>query len=402
MSTGKKKIQALNRKGEPETGVYYRLVPKLGDPSKLEKSFIVTFYDQQGKFRESVVGREGKHAMTVAKAKAIRVHLIEGKEKPHVEKVQERKAEQAAEKARLEAEENRPTLARLWAAYQEQKSEIKSNAQDRSRWNKYLAPAFAEKEPAELVTMDLDRLRLKLKKDGHSPQTVKHVLALFRRLVRFGVKRGLCPSPDPSRLHMEMPRVNNQKTEFLTPDQIERLLDALDNCDDWRPVAVVKLALSTGMRRGEILKLQWDHVDVKRGFLLIIDPKGGKPASIPLNETAKAAIQEIPKTESPYLFPARGGRGHIADLNKPLRKIKKLAGLPDDFRTLHGLRHHFASSLACAGAPLHVVQRLLNHASPVMTQRYAHLSDEAMRNVSSMMDAALTPAKLSNVVVLNR
>jgi len=54
-------------------------------------------------------------------------------------------------------------------------------------------------------------------------------------------------------------------------------------------------------------------------------------------------------------------------MNRPLRKIKQLAGLPDDFRVLHGLRHHFASSLVSAGVPLHVVQRLLNHASPVMT-----------------------------------
>ena len=63
-----------------------------------------------------------------------------------------------------------------------------------------------------------------------------------------------------------------------------------------------------------------------------------------------------------------------------LSKIKKEAGLPKDFRPLHGLRHHYASMLASSGkVDMYVLQKLLTHKSPLMTQRYAHLRDEALR-----------------------
>jgi site-specific recombinase XerD len=368
-------------------GVFFRYVEKRPGPGK-EKSYSVTYW-KNGKLVEARVGKQSQ-GMSDKQAQVERGKLMLGETMTRTEA--KRKAQEEAKAAQLaqEQERDRPTIGRLWEVYREQKGEIASEGMDRSRWNKYLAPAFADKEIGDIVTLDLDRLRMKMKKDGASPQTIKHVLALFRRIVRFGVQRGLCPAPDPSRLHIEMPRVNNQVTEFLTPDQVDRLLEALDRCDDWRPVAVVKIALSTGMRRSEILKLQWAQIDMERGFIRIVAPKGGADCSIPLNETARAAIQAIPRTDSPYLFPGKGGRGHVQDMNRPLREIKQLAGLPDDFRILHGLRHHFASSLASAGVPLHVVQRLLNHASPVMTQRYAHLSNEALLNGSAAMDAALS------------
>jgi integrase len=371
-------------------GVYFRWVEKRPGPGQ-EKSFSVTYW-KDGKLVEARVGKQSQ-GMSDKQAQLERNRLMTGEALTRTQAKAKAEEEAQAAKAAKDAEENRPTLAYLWEAYREQKSEIRSAASDRGRWTKHLAPVFADKEPQEIVTLDLDRLRLKLKKDGASPQTVKHVLALFRRLVRFGVRRGLCPAPDPSRLHIEMPKVSNQKTEFLTPDQVEKLLEALDKCEDWRPVAVLKLALSTGMRRGEILKLQWQDIDQERGFILIRDPKGGKPASVPMNETSRAAIAAIPLTESPYLFPGKNGKGHVSDLNKPLAKLKKAANLPADFRVCHGLRHHYASSLVSAGVDLYTVQRLLNHASPVMTQRYSHLRDETLKNGAAVMDAALNPAK---------
>lgn len=371
-------------------GVYFRWVEKRPGPGQ-EKSFSVTYW-KDGRLVEARVGKQSQ-GMSDKQAQLERNKLMTGEALTRTQAKAKAEEEAAAARLAQEQEQNRPTLAYLWERYQEQKSEIKSNAQDRSRWTKYLAPAFGAKEPHEIVTLDVDRLRLKLKKDGASPQSVKHVLALFRRLVRFGVQRGICPAPDPSRLHMEMPRVNNIVTEFLTPDQVERLLEALDKCEDWRPVAAVKLALSTGLRRSEILKLQWQDIDQERGFIRIVTPKGGRDASVPMNETCKAAIRAIPRTESPFLFPGKYGKGHLQDMNKPLRKIKQLAGLPENFRVLHGLRHHYASSLASAGVDLYTIQRLLNHASPVMTQRYSHLRDETLKNGAAVMDAALNPAK---------
>ena len=66
---------------------------------------------------------------------------------------------------------------------------------------------------------------------------------------------------------------------------------------------MMKMALYTGMRRGEILKLKWQDVDFQRGFIFISDPKGGPDQKIPLNDTAKDLLETVPKTKSPYVFP---------------------------------------------------------------------------------------------------
>ncbi len=374
-------------------GVFYRIVPRLGGKGE-EKSYFAV-YKVRGKIVETAVGRQFLDDMTPAKAAKQRALLIEGKAQTREEEREADRQQKAQEEARIAVEENRPTLARLWAAYREQKSGIKSEAQDRSRWTKYIAPAFADRTPQEIVTLDLDRLRLKLKKQGHSPQTVKHCLALFRRIVRFAVLRGLCPPVDPQRLHLEMPRVDNMKTEYLDRPEVDRLLEAMDRCEDWRPVAVLKIAMLTGMRRGEILKLQWRDLDLERGFIAIRDPKG-KPTTLPLSEAALTVFKGIPRHESNcHLFPAKDGPGHLVDMNRPLRKLKQAANLPADFRVCHGLRHHFASTLASKGVSLHVVQRLLNHSDPKMTMRYSHLQDEALRNgAAAMADELNSQAKV--------
>lgn len=68
--------------------------------------------------------------------------------------------------------------------------------------------------------------------------------------------------------------------------------------------------------------------------------------------------------------------------------MKREAGLPGDFRPLHGLRHAFASFLASSGkVDLYTLQKLLTHNSPQMTQRYAHLADEALQRAASVADS---------------
>jgi len=139
------------------------------------------------------------------------------------------------------------------------------------------------------------------------------------------------------------------------------------------------------MRRGELLKLKWDDIDFERGFIHIRGPKGGKDQTIPLNQSARVVLENHPHNDdSPYVFPGRQGKQR-SDFKKPVNRIKERAGLPQDFRPLHGLRHTYASMLASSGqVDLYTLQKLLTHKSPLMTQRYAHLRDEALRRASDL------------------
>jgi integrase len=146
----------------------------------------------------------------------------------------------------------------------------------------------------------------------------------------------------------------------------------------------MKLVLLTGMRRSELFNLRWPDVDLDRGFINIRDPKGGPSQTIPLNEAARELLVDHERTESPFVFFGRGGQKRVT-ISHAVDRIKRRAGLPKDFRPLHGLRHAYASMLASSGkVEMYTLQKLLTHKSPVMTQRYAHLRDEALKRASEV------------------
>ena len=343
-------------------------------------------YRRDGKLIEEKAGRQFQDAMTPARAARIRAERLEGKAPSNQAKREAVKAAKAAEAGRM-------TLGRIWEEFERQKADLKSARDDKSRWRLYIEKGFAEKEVAEVVTLDVDRVRHRLLKAGKAPATVKQALVLLKRIINFGVRKGMCPAPDPSRLHFEMPVVRNDRTEDLSPDELARLLAAMDEDTNFQAANLMKMALFTGARRSELFRLKWEHIDYERGFILLVDTKGGGDQKIPLNEAARALLQSHPRTESEYVFPGRGGRLRT-DIRKQVDRIKRRAGLPKDFRPLHGLRHVYASMLASSGqVDMYTLQKLLTHKSPQMTQRYAHLRDDAMKRAAGVASDIMSGIK---------
>jgi integrase len=181
-----------------------------------------------------------------------------------------------------------------------------------------------------------------------------------------------------------MPKVNNEKTEDLTTEQLKNLLKAIGRSEDIQAANIMRIALLTGMRRGELFKLKWNDIDFERRFINIRTPKGGPDQKVPLNDATRVVLENHPRKNSSYVFPGRGGKQRT-DIKKAVNKIKNEAGLPKDFRPLHGLRHFYASTLASSGqVDMYTLQKLLTHKSPQMTQRYAHLRDDALRRASDL------------------
>ncbi len=351
-------------------GVFFLEGTRAGKP---ERIFYISFY-KDGKRIEEKAGRQFKDNMTAAKANRIRSLKIEGALLTNQERREEIEA-------RKKAEADKWTIDRLWTCYKESKPDFKGLITDQSRYKKYLEIPFGDMEPKDILALDVDRMRIKLLKKK-SKQTVSNILELLRRISNFAIKKQLCPGIG---FVIEMPKVNNLVTEDLTPEQIKKLLEVIDA--DIHPQAgpMMKLALLTGMRRGEMFKLKWKHIDTERGFVTLRDPKGGgQNQTIPLNDSARELLENHSRTQSPFVFPGRGGKQRV-NINKPVNKIKAKAGLPEDFRPLHGLRHVYASALASSGkADLYTIQRLLTHKSPQMTMRYAHLRDETLKNASQV------------------
>ena len=354
------------------TGVFYREARRIGK-SGWEKVFYILF-KQDGKVIEEKVGREKAEKMTPIKASKIRAQRIEGE-------LPSPKERRTKFQETLQAVRNRWTFDKIWREYLASKPDLKGIVTDRNRYEKHLQPMLGRKEPKDLVYLDIERLKRKLMKD-HKPGTVKNVMELLRRLINFASKKELCPTPS---FIIEMPRVNNLKTEDLIPDQLKRLLQTLESDKNRQIANLMLMALYTGMRRGELFRLQWADIDFERGFINIREPKGGTDQRIPLNDQTRSLLIDHPRSgNSPYVFPGRGGNQRVC-IKHQVNRIKEAAGLPKDFRALHGLRHVYASMVASSGqVDMYTLQKLLTHKSPFMTQRYAHLRDDALLRASNI------------------
>lgn len=369
-------------------GVYYVEADAIGRTGK-EKIYYIQ-YRRPGSRRliEEKVGRQYAEDMTAAKANRIRSSRIEGatNNQERRDSIQEAKA----------VESGRWTIAKLWEFYKESKPNLKGLVTDENRFKNYIKPSFGEKTPVEIIPLDIERLKYALQKKL-KPATVRNVLELFRRIINFGVEKQLCAGLPFS---LKLPgKLDNEKTEDLTPEQMIALFQVLEDEPNLAAANMMRLALFTGMRRGEMFKLQWNDIDFHRGFIVIKGPKGGKTQQIPLNDAARTLLQNHPRNDSsPFVFPGRNG-AQRQDISKSIRAIKRRAGLPDDFRGLHGLRHTYASMLANSGqVDLYTLQKLLTHKSPQMTLRYAHLRDDALRRAADITDEIVSSV-LANVTV---
>ena len=366
-------MPSLKRIKTDYPGVYY-IMGKAVATGKPERIYYIR-YRKDGKAVDEKVGRQFQNDMTPAKAAHIRTNRIEGRDLSNTEK---RKAQKAAEEAEL----SRWTINKLWDQYCENNTDNKSLKNEKLKYEKCIRSGLGKREPSELVLLDVDRLRLKLQKKGKHTMAAR-VLELLRRTINYGIKRGLIP---PIKFKIEIPRLNNQTTEDLLPEQVKKLIEALDADEDQTAANVMRLALFTGMRRGEIFKLRWDDIDFRRGFITLKDPKGGPDQIIPLNDSARTVFESIKQVdENEYVFPGRFSGQHLTDCRDSFARIAKAAGFPKGFRPLQGLRHVYASMLASSGkVDLYTIQKLLTQKSPQMTQRYAHLRDETLKRASNL------------------
>ena len=215
-------------------GVYY-IIGKAVATGKPERIYYID-YRKDGKRIQEKAGRQFQNNMTPAKASRLRTNRIEGREPTNAEK---RKLEKEAKKTK----DDRWTLNRIWDLYCENNAENKSLKNEKTKYNNYIRSDIGEKEPRELLPLDIDRIRIGIQKAGKRT-TAARVLELLRRTINYGIKRGLAA---PITFKIEIPRLNNQTTEDLSPDQINKLLKVLDKDEDQATANIMRLALYTGM-----------------------------------------------------------------------------------------------------------------------------------------------------------
>lgn len=283
---------------------------------------------------------------------------------------------------------------------------IKGRNTDLYRWKSHLEH-LAGKSVKELSPFEVERIKDNMK--DLAPATIDHALRLLRRIINHGIEHGLCP---PLAFKIQCPKVDNIKTEYLSPDEASRLIDTLNNWQRQDVARMVKLAMFSGMRRGELFGLKHEHLDFQHSLITIANPKGGKKVFIPMSPLIQELLQEQisflenererrakrscnttqqtpPFEDNGFIFP--GVHGKRRTDCTAIRRIKATAALPEHFRPFHGLRHHYAVLLASSGEfNLDQIGQLLTHKSNVVTRRYAHFLPEAQQKAANRAAEIIT------------
>lgn len=267
-------------------------------------------------------------------------------------------------------------IAQRYLAHQ--KARITAKAYDREKGivEGHLIPFFSGKLA---VIRRVDVQRYVTKRSGKvSAHSIQKELNALKHLLRLAVEWEIIPF-NPSQ-GVKSPKVPAGRVRYLQPTELRVLLEA---CPEWlRPI--VALAVSTGMRRSEILGLRWLDVDIVHDRIMLPQTKNGDGRIVYLNKSAQTVIEFLPfeaKTkQTDKLF-----RGITPDQVSVTFKRVCTAIEILDFR-FHDLRHTAASWLRMQGEDIHTVAQLLGHKDLRMAARYQHLSPTFLANAVSKLD----------------
>jgi len=228
---------------------------------------------------------------------------------------------------------------------------------------------------------------------GLSDRTIQYCLQVTRHVFHTARKLGVYAGESPTNA-VKWPKLDNMKLRYLSIDEAERLLAALRaKSQSLHDIAL--LSLHCGLRFGEIAALTWSCVNWSAGSLLILDAKpGSRTAYLTNNAQAMLQAREHGRPDE-LIFPKRSGKaGTMAQASKIFNQTVKELDLNEGVTdrkmkvTFHTLRHTFATHLYENTSDLYLTQRSLGHTTPTMTQRYAKMSENRLREGAAALEKA--------------
>ena len=259
----------------------------------------------------------------------------------------------------------------------------RSYRDDESRLHTHILPYLGSKRFDEINVALATQVLHEAKATGLKPATVNRIRALLSVIFNLAIDHELIENNPMKRV--KKLQENNQIERYLSQEEIHRLLPILDDPDHYgignkTIAAVIKFLLLTGVRKREALDMQWTDVDFSKSSWHLKYNKSGKARYVMLNADAVRILQAMPQ-HSVFIFANPATQKPYNDIRKTFDKIMQVAGITN--MRIHDLRHSFASLAVNSGESLFVVQKLLGHASPQTTQRYAHLQSSTLHQASA-------------------
>ncbi|MFR9014309.1 MAG: tyrosine-type recombinase/integrase [Desulfovibrio piger] len=269
---------------------------------------------------------------------------------------------------------------------------------DEQRYHKIIKPAIGAKPLPAITREDIQGIIDSLVESGAAPSTIKQ----YRSIINYTFTQAsltklqgatIFGGQNPVR-GVKIPPIKNARERFLTAKEVKSLINAAKKLPYIDLHDCIVLSLNTGLRLGELQRLEWPDVDMAHAMLTVRDEAHRKPGGkVPLNDAALGIFKERWKQQKKRIatglvFPPIVGGNMRASLTHAFRALVDSVGLNDGIRpddrarriVFHSLRHTFASWLACNGEDIYRIQRLMRHRTITMTMRYAHLIPDATRS----------------------
>ncbi|MEO5332998.1 MAG: site-specific integrase [Magnetococcus sp. YQC-5] len=313
-----------------------------------------------------------------------------------------------------------PTMAELCDLYLAEGTATKKAstlAIDRGRISRHIVPLMGSKKVDQITRADVQRFMIAVA-EGKTAADIKtgpkgraivtggegtatRCMGLLGAIFSFAVERGY---REDNPVHGVKKYTGQRRERFLTGEELTRLGEVMAEMEQEgvNPVAIasLRLLLLTGMRRGEVLTLEWSHVDFEQRCLRLPDSKTGFKV-VHMGAAALEILAGLPRIDgNPFCFPGAIEGHALVGLPRVWRKIRERAGLSDV--RIHDTRHGFASIGVIGGMGLPIVGALLGHKTPSVTARYADLSADPLKlaadKISSQIAAALNGTPKADVV----
>jgi integrase len=347
------------------------------------KSFLVD-YRVRGVRRKMVLGLYGEITLHEARTRAeqVRGQARDGRDSLAEREAGHREPTLAEVAERFLVEHVRPKLKPSTARCYEEHLRAK------------ILPKLGRKKITAITRADVSKLHHDLRE---TPGAANRVLATFSKLMSLAERWDLRPGgSNPCR---GIERYRERRIErFLSSEELARFGEGLaeyeartDGRDRERAMrreiaAALRLLLFTGCRRGEILSLRWEHVDLERGLLFLPDSKTGRKPVV-LGAPALAVLEGLAPRADGWVISGWKRSQPLVELRGAFAWVCERAEIPD--LRIHDLRHSFASYGAGGGMGLPIIGALLGHRSTSTTARYAHLANDPLREAADRIGSTI-------------
>ncbi|HQQ00100.1 MAG TPA: tyrosine-type recombinase/integrase [bacterium] len=253
----------------------------------------------------------------------------------------------------------------------------RSTSEDQRRFRMHILPAIGNRRADSVTTADITRIHNDIGNDQGHPREANNVRNLIATTYRFAIENGYLLENHPNPARRVKKFQEQTRDRYLAESEWPILAESIDREENPFVRAAFMLLLLTGIRKGELLRMQWSDINFETVTLRIPLTKGGEPRTIPLNSAAIEILKSLPR-QSDFVIAGKNPGEPFVGLQKCWARIIRRSGI-EDLR-IHDLRRSHGSWALSHGVSLETVSRLLGHRSVRITEQvYAFMSDDLPR-----------------------